>query len=105
MTKLSNLNDVLRQTFQGGKIMKTCSVAALDPDTQARVLQAMRTFSDFNEDNDPHGEHDCALFEVDGEQFMFKIDAYDKDMEYGSEDPADPTKTTRVLTLMLPSDY
>jgi hypothetical protein len=105
MSRLSNLNDVLRQTFQGGKIMKTASVAALAPDTQARVLQAMRMFSDFNEDNDPHGEHDCALFDVDGESFMFKIDYYDADMEYGSEDPTDPAKTTRVLTLMLPSDY
>lgn len=36
---------------------------------------------------------------------MFKIDYYDLELEYGSEDPADPEQTVRVLTVMLPSDY
>ncbi|MGQ3081390.1 MAG: DUF3768 domain-containing protein [Allorhizobium sp.] len=30
---------------------------------------------------------------------------YDLDCEYGSEDPADATITTRVVTILLPEDY
>ena len=43
------------------------------------------TFNEFNGDNDPYGEHDCAMFEVAGQKFMFKIDYYDKDIKYGAE--------------------
>jgi hypothetical protein len=36
---------------------------------------------------------------------LFKIDYYDASMEFGSEDPADLSKTTRVLTIMLAEDW
>ena len=50
-------------------------------------------------------ERDLGWFYVGKHKLMFKFDYYDLDMEYGSEDPADATKTVRVLTIMLPSDY
>lgn len=36
---------------------------------------------------------------------LFKIDYYDASMEFGSEDPADLSKKTRVLTIMLAEDW
>ena len=55
--------------------------------------------------NDPHGEHDFGAFEFDGTPVMFKIDYYDKDLAFHSPDPADPTVTERVITLMLAEEY
>lgn len=55
--------------------------------------------------NDPHGEHDFGRFQAAGHTFLFKVDYYDRDFRFGSEDPADPARTARVLTLMLPEDY
>ena len=49
----------------------------------------LTAFSDFNRDNDPHGEHDLGLFDHDGERILWKIDAHDLAMLYGSPDATD----------------
>jgi hypothetical protein len=79
-------------------------VAALGEQEFAQVLERVRTF-EFTNDNDPHGEHDFGNFVVGGVTYLFKVDYYAPDMEGGSEDPADPEKTTRVLTIMRADEY
>ena len=99
------LNDAFRRSFVGGRVLMTAGVAALPETSQAAVLQHVRAFEAFSAENDPHGDHDFGSFEFAGSKFFFKIDYYDATMEFGSEDPADPSKTTRVLTIMLASEY
>jgi hypothetical protein len=102
---IRELNDRLRMTMTGGRVMLTTGVDALLSDVKAMVIRRVATFSDFTADNDPHGEHNFGSFTLAGRKFFWKIDAYDKAMEFGSEDPADPSKTTRVLTIMLAEEY
>lgn len=85
--------------------MMSATVAALPETIKANVLSAVRNFADFSEDNDPHGEHDYGSFEIEGERYCFKLDYYDTQLQYGSENPADPNVTTRVLTIMHVRDY
>jgi hypothetical protein len=99
------LNDNFRSTFVGGRVLMTQGVNALPIDTKARVLLAAQRFDEFSADNDPHREHDFGSFEVEGETYFWKIDYYALDMDGGSEDPADPEKTTRVLTIMRADEY
>lgn len=105
MARIQELNNAFRQTLQGGQVFLTASVSALSPEIVAKALQRVRTFNEFTEDNDPYEEHDFGSFELAGRKFFFKIDYYDKSLTYGSEDPADPDQTTRVLTIMLAEDY
>jgi hypothetical protein len=99
------LNDAFRTTMTGGRVMLTAGVDALPSDVRAVVIRRVATFTDFTPENDPHKEHDFGGFEVAGRKVFFKIDYFDPAMEFGSEDPADPAKTTRVLTIMLASEY
>jgi hypothetical protein len=103
--RLCDLNDAFRRSFAGGRVMTTAGVAAMTEQLRAEAFERVRTFEAFTPDNDPHGEHDLGGFEVAGQKLFWKIDAYDAAMEFGSEDPADPSKTTRVLTIMLADEY
>jgi hypothetical protein len=103
--KIRELNDLLRGTFlpQLGRVVLTEGIR--DHDKREDFLTKVREFKDFTDGDDPYGEHDFGAIEVNGEKAFFKIDYYDKAFEYGSEDPADPKVTGRVLTIMLAAEY
>jgi hypothetical protein len=104
--KTAELNDLAR-TAMGvcSRVMQTPGFTALDTRVQSRIRELIETFDTFTPDNDPHGERDFGLIEHQGERVFWKIDYYDKAMDGGSESPWDPGQTTRVLTIMLASEY
>jgi len=105
LARIRELNDAFRTTLTGGRVLITAGVQARGGDFVARALEAVRTFDTFTPENDPHGEHDFGNLEVDGVNLFWKLDYYDSSMTSGSEDPADPARTVRVLTIMLPLEY
>ena len=105
MNKIALLNDAFRTTLTGGTVLLTVGVQELPDMVKAAAIRKVVEFDDFNEGNDPYGEHDFGNFELCNRRFFWKIDCYDERGEYGSEDPADPQKTTRVLTIMLADEY
>ena len=100
--RIRRLNDRLRRTGQGGAITVT---SGLDERLLSRLMLAVATFEAFGPDNDPYGEHDGAGLVVEGHRILWKIDYYDPTLTWLSEDPADPAKTRRVLTVMLSHEY
>ena len=104
-TRIRELNDAFRRNFVGGRIMLTAGVEALPSDVKAMVIRQVATFDAFENDNDPHREHDFGAFDIAGRRLFWKIDYYDRGCRYGSEDPSDPEQTTRVLTIMLAEEY
>lgn len=103
--RIRELNDALRGTLKGGRIMMTRGVEAFGPLILGQLINQLRTYDLFEEGNDPYGEHDFGSFDHEGNKFFWKIDYYDPSLDAGSEDPSDPSKTTRVLTLMLADEY
>ena len=104
-TRIRELNDALRTTFNGGRVMLTSGFNALPETLKALVIERVKTFSEFDAGNDPHGEHDFVNFENDGQRFIAKIDYYDCSLRFGAEDPSDPDQTTRIMTIMLADEY
>ena len=103
--RIRALNDELRQNFAGGAAVMTPGIAALGAEAVARIVKTIAVFDDFCHANDPHEEHDFGAFEADGHMIMFKIDYFDQSLSMHSPDPADPTITQRVITIMLAAEY
>ena len=108
--KIRELNDAFRRGDRSdlGRILITSGVrdlCAAWPLGVATVYSIVQRYDRFTNANDPNNEHDFGTFEFAGAKCFWKLDYYDKKLEYGSEDPADETKTARVLTIMLASEY
>jgi len=103
--RIRTLNDQFRANLKPGRVLISAGVQALGQEALPEVLDAVQKFAAFSPDNDPHREHDFGSFEYEGTKLFWKIDYYDAACQFGSDDPADPANTTRVLTIMLAVEY
>lgn len=105
MTDVKTLNDKLRKHLIGGKIVLTQGINAKTYEEVAEIMLKIRDFDNFTPDNDPYNEHDFGSFDYKGKKIFWKIDYYDKNYQYLSENPSNPNITNRVMTIMLASEY
>lgn len=110
--RIRELNDALRKCSDpvaalmlNGSLVITRGIASRGNSFITNAVAAVRAFDTFTPENDPHGEHDMAFLDVDGERIFFKVDYYDRDLEWHSPDPSDPGVTRRVLTIALAEEY
>ncbi len=103
--RIAQLNDHFRLSGDGGKLVVTAGVIGLGRHAFPDIFEQIRHFDAFDADNDPYHEHDFGALEWRGFSVFWRIDYYDKEMTGGSPCPADPFVTTRVLTVMLASEY
>jgi len=112
-TAIADLNDEFRRRGTGGSRYITAGILDKGPAFIARAIAEIAAFDSFDADNDPHfcrrlrlpGHHDFGCVTIEGQKVFWKVDYYDRDMKYGSEDPSDPSKTHRVLTIMFSHEY
>jgi hypothetical protein len=102
---IARLNDELRTKGRGGCVVVTDGVGRLASFDAIALIDALADYDRFDGDNDPYGERDFGAMRLFGAPLLWKIDYYDLDLKFGSENPADPNVTTRVLTVMLASEY
>lgn len=88
-----------------GRLLVTPGVMAKGEGFMQQALQLTAGYVAFHTDSDPYGLHEMGVIEVQATKLWWKIDLYDTDYRYGSDAPADPEQTRRVLTILLPSEY
>jgi len=96
------LNDALRQTFTGGRVVVSPGVLSLPPQAHAEVLEQVRSFTAFDDDNDPY--HDFGRFDLAGVTYFFEMDCHAHGM-HASKDAAGAGTASRVLTIMRADEY
>ena len=121
MARIARLNDRARQAMGLACVaVATEGFRAMPQAEQSRVRELIETYDGFTPGKDPYGERDFgAIYQArDGrwtclpptardavETVFWKIDAYGRDLRFGGEDPANPSVTRRVLTIMLANEY
>ncbi len=120
--RIARLNDYARRAMGVAcTVVATVGFRSLPDADQSCVCELIETFDAFTEDNDPHGERDFGciyqlgdvqwtterprLREDERERVFWKLDYYDRDLQFGSDDAANPAITRRVLTIMLSDEY
>lgn len=120
IARIARLNDLARQAMGVAcTVFATPGFRGLSPSDQSCVRELIETFDAFTCGNDPYGERDFGAIYQHGdgrwtttkpngevrETIFWKIDAYYRDLQFGSEDPVNPAVTQRVLTIMLAQEY
>lgn len=112
LARIRELNDRLRTCRHpdlsptiNGSIIFTCALVERGEAFVHHAFAAVSNLSNFTSDNDPWGEHDMALLDVNGVSIFFKIDYYDVELTHHSPDPSDAGLTRRILTIGLAEDY
>ena len=87
------------------KIVLSKGVSELDNKDKMKVLRLVKEFDTFTHDDDPFKEHDFGAFDFKDIKYFWKIDYYDNDLKFLSEDKTNAEKTIKVLTVMKASEY
>jgi Protein of unknown function (DUF3768) len=120
--RIARLNDLARIAMGiACTVVATVRFRSLPDTDQSRVRELVETFDAFTEDNDPHEERDFGCIyqvgddrwtterprvrEDERERVFWKLDYFDRELRFASDDAADPAITRRVLTIMLADEY
>ena len=112
MNPIAERNDAFRKAIlthpevndPRGRVSVTQGVHALPADVKMSILAKVRDDCTFDPEDDPYGEHDFGVIQMQGvPRIYWKIDYYeDARMEYGATDKA---RAYRSLLIMCADEY
>ena len=105
ISEIALQNDNFRKHLSQGTLVLTQGIRSNTKEDLEAIITKVRTFDNFDENNDPYNEHDFGAFDYKGKRIFWKIDNYDQKFLYLSPDVSNPRVTNRVLTIMYAEEY
>lgn len=105
ISEIALQNDNFRKHLSQGTLVLTQGIRSNTPEDLKEIITKVRTFDNFDENNDPYNEHDFGAFDYKGKRIFWKIDNYDQKFLYLSPDVSNPRVTNKVLTIMYAEEY
>lgn len=104
-TEIALQNDNFRKHLSQGTLVLTQGIRSNTKEDLEAIITKVRTFDNFDENNDPYNEHDFEAFDYKGKRIFWKIDNYDREFLYLSPDVSNPRLTNKVMTVMYAEEY
>ena len=105
ISEIALQNDNFRKHLSQGTLVLTQGIRSNTKEDLKEIITKVRTFDNFDENNDPYNEHDFGAFDYKGKRIFWKIDNYDQEFLYLSPDVSNPRVTNKVLTIMYAEEY
>ena len=105
ISEIALQNDNFRKHLSQGTLVLTQGIRSNTKEDLEAIITKVRTFDNFDENNDPYGERDFGAFDYKGKRIFWKIDYYDREFLYLSPDVSNPRLTNKVLTVMYAEEY
>lgn len=83
---IAQLNDKLRKTGKGGSVLITTNLTRVTGLDASVLTKPLAEYAGFDASNDPHGERDFGDLTLWGYDLIWKIDYYDSDLQFGSDE-------------------
>ena len=110
--RISRLNDLFRASIvkpnseqKLGQVFCTANIMSLPKEEVNTIVERVSTYSDFDESNDPYGEHDFGSFSFRSDKVYWKIDYKNPNLEYQPEYTPDPKDPNRILTILFSYEW
>jgi len=105
LVRIAALNDRIRKTNEGGITFLSRDVALMAGAKTVDLLKQVADYDRFTKTNDPQGERNRGAVLLFGKEVLWEIGYYDEQAVGPSKDPANADVTTRIMTIMLASEY
>jgi len=105
LVRIAALNDRIRKTNEGGITFLSRDVALMAGAKTVDLLKQVADYDRFTKANDPQGERNRGAVLLFGKEVLWEIGYYDEQAVGPSKDPANADVTTRIMTIMLASEY